>query len=468
MSRLVWIALSTAGLLTSNSFAQKTLPTDDAIRRIIAERVDVQGEGVGIVVGVIGPAGRHTISYGEIDEGIALDGDTVFEIGSLTKVFTSLLLADMVTAGEVALDDPVETLLPTDVSLPQRNGRKITLVDIATHTAGLPTMPDDFPPFNDVAASQYSVAELYRFLSRFELSRDIGAEHRYSNVGYSLLGYALAARAGASYESILRTRVLDPLNLTSTTLTLSPSLRARLAPGHDATSQRTAPFSFPMLAPAGGLASTANDLLGFLSVVLGREVSPLEPALSAMLDQRRPGAQVGNVQALGWMITGESDDQLIFHDGGTLGHASAVAWDPRQKLGVVVLANSVISVGDIARHLLRPSLPLDQPTATNQTEISVDATTLDDYVGRYEAAGGPFLIARENDFLTIALPASWGLPKLRLRAEGPRDFYTAELPIRITFQAGDNGRTSSLLIYPPRAQQAILATKIVLRSGQSI
>jgi serine-type D-Ala-D-Ala carboxypeptidase/endopeptidase len=462
MSRLLWIALSTACLLTSNSSAQKILPTEDEIRNIIAERVDVQGEGIGIVVGVIGAAGRQTISYGQLDDGLALDGDAVFEIGSLTKVFTALLLADMVNTGEVALNDPVETFLPTGVGLPERNGREITLVDVATHTAGLPMMPDDFPPFDDIAASQYSVAHLYRFLSRFELARDIGAEHRYSNAGYSLLGYALAARAGADYESTLRARVLDPLNLTRTALTLSPSLRARLAPGHDASSQRAAPFSFPVLAPAGGLVSTANDLLAFLSVVLGYEDSPLKPALTAMLSQRRPGAQMGNEQALGWMITGERDDQLIFHDGGTLGHASAVAWDPARKVGVVVLANSVISVGDIARHLLRPSLPLDRPTAAKQTEISVDATTLDDYVGRYEAPGGPFLIARENDFLTIVLPASWGLPKLRLRAESPRDFYTAELPIRITFQAGGNGRTSSLLIYPPRAQQGILATKTSL------
>jgi serine-type D-Ala-D-Ala carboxypeptidase/endopeptidase len=459
MPRLVWIACG-AVLLTSTAPAQESLPSENQIRSVIAERVDAQGEGIGIVVGIIGPQGRRTISHGQLSDGNpALDGDTVFEIGSLTKVFTALLLADMVRDGNAALADPIAAFLPPDVNVPLRQGRQITLADLATHTAGLPMMPDDFPPFNDVAAKHYSVAMLYRFLSRVELTQDAGAAHRYSNVGYSLLGHALAARDGAAYEDVLRTRVLDPLKLRSTAITVSPSLQGRLAPGHDAVSQHTVAFSFPMLAPAGALVSTANDLLIFLANVLGYENSPLAPALTSMLDTRRPAAQVGGAQALGWMITGDSDDELIYHDGGTLGHASSVAWDPKRRVGIVVLSNSVISVGDVARHLLRPTLPLAKPTTTNQTEISVDSLTLSGYVGRYEAEGGPFLVALEGDFLTIELPPSWGLPRLRLRAAGPQEFFTAELPVRITFQSDSGGRTSSVLIYPPRAQQGILAVR---------
>jgi CubicO group peptidase (beta-lactamase class C family) len=158
---------------------------------------------------VIGPEGRRIVAAGSTgaNDPRPVDGDTVYEIGSITKVFTSLLLADMVERGEVAVDDPVAKYLP-GVKVPERNGKRITLHDLSTHRSALPRMPANFPAKNPTNPYvDYPVVRLYEFLSSHALRRDIGAEYEYSNLGAGLLGHALARRAGMSYESVLRERV---------------------------------------------------------------------------------------------------------------------------------------------------------------------------------------------------------------------------------------------------------------------
>jgi len=477
MTQITRFTLCAAGILASfviplaRAQAQSSdaivLPSDADIRKMLAERVDTiagQEDGIGIVVGVVGPQGRRVISYGHLSQGDPrpLDGDTGFEIASVTKTFTALLLADMVLKGEVALTDPVAKYLPVGVKVPERNRRSITLLDLATHTSGLPFMPDESPASDDSAA-RYGVPQHYQFLARYQLTRDAGAEWDYSNLGYWLLGQALASCAGMDYESLLRTRVIAPLKLKNTATTPSPKMK--IAVGHNAALQPSPSFStVPMYASMSAvlnLDSTANDLLKFLSVAMGYESSPLAPAMAAMLSTRRPMQQLGVVQALGWVVNGEGDDQLMFHDGGSLGYASSVAWDPKKRVGVVVLSNQVTSVSDIARHLLRPNIPLERPTATKHTEIALDSTVLDSYTGRYEAQGeGIFIIIREGDFLTIQFPSDWGLPKMRLRPESLRDFFASELPLRVTFQTDGDGHANGLLVHPPRGQKAVAANKI--------
>jgi D-alanyl-D-alanine-carboxypeptidase/D-alanyl-D-alanine-endopeptidase len=174
-------------VLLAHAGTAAVLPDND-IRAILADRIDVQRQGVAIVVGVIDPAGRRTIAYeGTKKEQRPVDANTVFEIGSVTKVFTSLLLADAVQRGEVALTDPVSKYLLPNVKVPERGGKTITLVDLATHTSGLPRMPTNFypkDPGNPYA--DYTVAQLYEFLSSVELTRDIGSKYEYSNLGGGL------------------------------------------------------------------------------------------------------------------------------------------------------------------------------------------------------------------------------------------------------------------------------------------
>jgi CubicO group peptidase (beta-lactamase class C family) len=444
--------------------ADHDVPSDGDIRQILRERVQAQGKGVGIVVGVIESEGARVVSYGQLgeDDPRQVDGDTVFEIGSMTKVFTALVLAEMVQRGEVALTDPIAKYLPDGTRIPERNGQPITFVDLATHTSGLPLMPEGLPPLNELATAPYSDAQLYQFLARHELPRQSGTRMEYSNIGYTLLGNALAARAGVGYETLLRTRVIVPLGLKNTGVAPVSGSEVRLAVGHDGSLRPTPPVSkipiMSVMMPAGGVLSTAGDLLTFLRVALGYERSSLAPAMAAMLSTRRPSS--GGEQALGWMIIGNGDDQLIVHDGATFGYASSMAWDPKARAGVVVLSNHVVAVGDIARHLLRPDRPLAKPAATKRIEIRVDPAILDGYAGRYASQAEAFTITSESGVLSIELPADWGLPKMRLRPESVRDFFRAELPLRVTFQTSDEGGVSGILIYPPRGQQAILARRM--------
>jgi CubicO group peptidase (beta-lactamase class C family) len=454
----VLTALPDAQTLTGTN---QRVPSDGDIREILRQRVDVQGKGIGMVVGVIEPAGARVVTYGQSSEGDRRppDGDTVFEIGSMSKVFTALVLADMVGRREVALEDPIATYLP-GVRIPTRNGQPITLLDVATHTSGLPLMPDGLVSLSGLATLKYSDAQLYAFLARYEVPRQTGTAWAYSNIGYSLLGKALAARAAVDYETLLHTRVSVPLALTNTGVTLQ-KLKGRVAVGHDGSLQPTPPLStvpiMSVIAPAGAALSTAHDLLRLLAVAMGYDRSPLAPAMAAMLNTRRPSP--GGEQAIGWMVEGKNDDQLIVHDGGTFGFASSMAWDPKKRAGVVVLSNHVAAVGDISRHLLRPSRPLAKPAATKRSEITLDSTTLDSYAGRYSAEAEAFVVAKDGDFLTILLPADWGLLKLRLRPESLRDFFVAELPLRVTFQTNADGKISGLLIHPPRGQNPIPARR---------
>jgi D-alanyl-D-alanine-carboxypeptidase/D-alanyl-D-alanine-endopeptidase len=438
------------------------LPSDAELRRLLAERVAAQGGGFGIVVGIVGPRGRRIVSYGRRDPGDPrpLDGDTTFEIGSVTKVFTALLFADMVRRGEVGLDEPIAKVLPAGFEMARGKGRSITFLDLATHTAGLPFMPDG--AFNDAATAKEAAAELPRFLARYEPRHDAGARWDYSNVGYWLLGEALAARAGTDYASLLRTRVLAPLHLQSTANTPSPELAAKLAAGHDASLQRSPSLSaMPTMAvmpAAGGLLSTAGDLSTLLAVAMSYEPSPLAPAMAAMTIPRRPAGSPGVEQALGWVVETDGGDPLIFHDGGTFGYASAVAWDPAERVGVVVLSNQVAGVGDLARHLLRPNVPLTKPAARHR-EIALDPAALDACAGRYEGRGQTFLVVRQGGFLTLRLPADWGLPAMRLHPESRLGFFAMELPLRVIFEAGPDGRVNGMRVYPPRGQPAVPARR---------
>src|ERR1700736_204992 len=218
---------------------QKVLPSNDEIRKILTERVGANEKDTGIIVGVIEPRGRRIITFGHRNAGDLrpLDGDTIFEIGSVTKGFTVLLLADMVGKNEVALSDPVAKYLAADFKVPERNGRSITLVDLATHASGLPFMPENAPALNDPAAAKYSAADLKQYVSNYKLKRDIGAEWEYSNIGYWVLSEALSNRGGKSYEDLMQTRVITPLKLTNTDFALSPKMKGNLAVGHDAASQ---------------------------------------------------------------------------------------------------------------------------------------------------------------------------------------------------------------------------------------
>ncbi len=325
---------------------------------MLVNYIDVQHKSHGIVVGVITKRGREIIAYGHFDgaDSRVPDGDTVFEIGSISKVFTSLLLADMVVKGEVKLDDPISKYLPASINAPTRNGKQITLLDLATHYSGLPRMPVGW-------TWDYSPEQMFESLSHYQLTRDPGQKYEYSNYAVGLLGQILALRAGTDYETLLRTRITEPLGMQSTAIHLTPAMKANFTPGHGPGRGTSPPWEIPALAPAGGIRSTVNDLLIFLAANMGIIKTPLEPAMKKMLSVHRPvspGLQV----ALGWHI----QNGVINHNGQTNGYCSFLAYDSQRKVGVVALSNSNQGIDDIGWRVLRfpsPRLTEQQPDIPN-------------------------------------------------------------------------------------------------------
>jgi D-alanyl-D-alanine-carboxypeptidase/D-alanyl-D-alanine-endopeptidase len=349
--------------LASLEQADAGVIADDAIRRILADRVDERRQAVGIVAGVIDSNGRRVISYGAVAKGDPrrVDGDTVFEIGSITKAFTSLLLADMVRSRDVELTDPVAKYLPATIKVPQRDGRVITLQDLSTHTSGLPRLPTNLKPKDPLNPyADYTVEQLYEFLSSYELTRGIGERYEYSNLGGGLLGQALERRAGKDYEALVQERITGPLMMSDTRITLSDAMKERLAQGHNGRLEPAPNWDLPTLAGAGALRSTANDLLKLLAVPLGYAESPLAADFAAALAARRPTGFAGLEIGLGWLIRKTPRREIIWHNGGTGGYRTFAGYDLSARTGVVVLSNTftLAGVDDIGFHLLDSEIPL--------------------------------------------------------------------------------------------------------------
>jgi CubicO group peptidase (beta-lactamase class C family) len=453
------ILAAAAVLLATQARAQ----TDAEIRQLLVDRIDVQHKSVGTVAGIATPQGRRFISYGQADRsgGRPLDGDTVFEIGSMTKVFTALLLADAVQRGEVALSDPVAKYLPAGVKVPERNGRQITLVDLATHTSGLPFLPSNMGV--DLAAvakyskeqlrqafSTYTDEKLYQFLATYELPRDIGSQWNYSNLGMGLVGKALARRAGMDYESLVRLRITGPLGMKSTAIAVSPEMKARLATGHEADLKPAPDWALPALEGAGSLHSSANDLLTLAEAFMGYRKTPLAPAMAAMLETRRPGP--GLKQALGWWVIsfGPGDDGIVTFAGETFGYACTLGYDPKLRIGVVALSNTAQNDGGLAWHILRPAFPVATSAAAKaikeRKEITLDSKLLDLYAGPYQTPppGGVITIERQGDALVLKSDAA---PQgLRLHAESERKFFITETDLQVTFETDSQGRATRIVV----------------------
>ena len=419
-------------------------PADAAIRDILAERIDTYRGSVGLVVGVIEPTGRRIVTHGRraAADPRPLDGDALFEIGSITKVFTALLLADMVARGELALDEAVVKLLPADLKVPERGGRAITLLDLATHTSALPRMPANFAPKDPSDPYvDYSIGRLGEFLSTYALTRDIGSKYEYSNLGVGLLGLALARRSGLDYEALVRARITAPLGMADTRIALTPALQGRLTAGHDAELTRVSDWHLSeAFAGAGALRSSANDLLIFLAANLGYEATPLAPAMADMRKVRRPIGENSEI-ALGWHILKRAGGEIVWHNGQTGGYYSFAGFDAKTRTGVVVLSNASADIGDIGFHLLDADIPLRK----QRKEIAVDPKLLDGYVGRYQLAPNFILtVTREAGHLFVQ---ATGQARFEVYAESERSYFYRIVDAQITFETGNQGQATMLILH---------------------
>lgn len=269
------------------------------------------------------------------------DAQTIFEIGSVTKTFTAAMLSEMVADGSMKLDDPISLYLPKGVVSPTKNGREITLENLATHTSGLPRLPDNF--FAVVTNQQnpyisYTTKDLYDSLATVQLRTDPGKTSDYSNYGFGLLGKILELKTGKSYETLLQEDICAPLGMENTTTQLSAGQRQRLTPGHDSKGNVVSNWDFDALAGCGAIRSDATDMLKYIEANLGKATPKLLGAMEA--DQAPHYTGLTGIVGLGWQITKTVEGPtIIWHNGGTGGYRSFVGFDKEHQVGIVVLSN---------------------------------------------------------------------------------------------------------------------------------
>jgi serine-type D-Ala-D-Ala carboxypeptidase/endopeptidase len=336
-----------ACMLLSSRLTAADKNDNDLIKAFLHNNFD--DKNYGMVIGIVDEQGTKVFSAGKLDNGSdqAIDGDTVFEIGSITKTFTTLLLEEMVERGDMKLDDPVAKYLPETVKVPSHNGKEITLRDLATQSSGLPFNPTNLSggpnPFAD-----YSAEKLYAFLSHFTLTSDPGADFQYSNLGMGLLGHAITLKAGADFDSLIVNRIARPLQMGSTGVVLTPEMKDHLAIGHDAVGRSVPNFEFQSLAGCGALHSTANDLLKYVAANLGLAKSPLTPLMEkTQVFSHHASPGVGSMPSFGqtampWVDEGEGEQtglDIRLHAGGTGGYSAFIGFEKQQRRGVVVLLN---------------------------------------------------------------------------------------------------------------------------------
>ena len=343
----------------------------NAIHAYLQQCVEAEKIKCGIVVGLVDEHGSSVVSCGKLDNGTdqEVNGDTVFEIGSITKTFTTLLLQDMIERGEMKLKDPLAKYLPTSAKAPTRKGKQITLLHLATHTSGLPRDPDNVEPKRaEYPCDDYTLEKLYAFLSGYTLTRDPGAEFEYSSAGMRLLGQVIARKAGTDYESLLVDRICRPLQMDSTRITLTPELKARFAVGHSPLGYAVPSCDHGPQAPAGALRSTANDMLKYLSANLGLTPSRLTPVMEKTHKIHFRRVMLETDIGLAWVITRDPQGtEIVWHNGALDGCVAFAGFDKARRRGVVVMCNSrgYLDVTGLGNFLLRSEWQSDRrPTET--------------------------------------------------------------------------------------------------------
>lgn len=311
--------------------------------------------------GMLAPSTGGGVSIGVVKDGVArvfsfgtAKPDSIFEIGSITKTFTGLMLSQMVLQGEVKFDEPVRELLPPG-TVTKPTGPEITLLDLATQHSGLPRMPDNFHPADpNNPYADYRAANLYAYLHKHGVAKPEHPGFLYSNLGFGTLGQALADRAGVSYPELLKQEVTGPLGLKDTTVSLSPAQERRFIQGHDAEHRPTHPWDLVALAGAGAIRSDASDMLKYVEASLHPDkVKPVAgtkgaATISAALVQDhvlRADAFSGTRIALAWFHVAKTG--TYWHNGGTGGFSSYAFFNPKCNCAGIVLFNTTISETDM-------------------------------------------------------------------------------------------------------------------------
>ena len=400
---------------------------------------------VGLVIGIVKDGQSQIITYGETikGSGIAPDGNTLYEIGSVSKVFTGVLLASLIQSDDVNLRDPLQKYLPPSVTAPVADGKPITLEHLATHTSGLPRMPDNFKPADPLNPyADYTIEQMYLFLNGHELRRPPG-QYEYSNYAMGLLGHVLAHHKGMTYEQFLLDRICEPLGMKDTRITLNEDQRKRLAPPYNAALKPAKNWNIPALAGAGAIRSSAGDMIKFIMANLKKDHEPLSQALR-LAHVKRHSMEDGLSMDLGWHLA--RDGATLWHNGGTGGYHSWLAIAPDRGIGVVVLTNTAnMRLDEFGEQMTRIALGREVKPPKPRKTIEVDPALLKSYTGNYAIT--PEFGLRVTVEKGRLMVQATGQDKFPVFPESNVRFFYKVVDAEITFVPNEEGQVNKLILH---------------------
>ncbi|MBU3005527.1 serine hydrolase [Paraglaciecola arctica] len=413
----------------------------ESIQEIIKLKLEKQKSVVGVSIVIIENGNIEYLTFGVTEQGskTPVTVETLFEIGSITKTFTSMALASLVTEGRVKLSDPVQQYLPKSVKIPTRNGKTITLLSLANHMSGLPRLPGNMP-FGDPADpyADYTLELLYEFLNSYELTREIDAQLEYSNLAVGLLGHILELIDNKTYEQVINDRVFSPLGLASSFVDVPESHKALLSNGHDAGLNVVKHWQLPALAGAGAIKSNIKDMAQYLKANLNPQFDFIKLTHKQTTGRDKKGPKVG----LAWFTSEHDKGSYLWHNGGTGGFRSFMGFDQTNNKGIVILENSANGLDSVGNAYLQGTLAQLRSDILNVK--MVDEEKLARLNGEYELAPG-FILTVTNQAQQLFIQAT-GQAMFPVTAKSDLEFVQAAVGAIVTFELNDKGEVLFLTL----------------------
>lgn len=444
LDRFLCVLPSVLIALFAPSLAMAALPTNAEVEAILDKHLIAKHRATGVAVALVDASGIRVVTAGVARGSTPVKADDLFEIGSVTKTFTGLLLAIADEKGDAKLDDPVEKFLPDGLTLRDSTGAPIRMVDLATQRSGLPRLATNMQPKDQKDPyADYTEQNLLDFLKSFKPVRARNAQYEYSNIGFGLLGYALTRAAKTvSFEALLRSRILKPLNMANTSSD-PKRFTDRMTQPHDANGLPTPAWDLPFAhAGAGSIRSTAGDMGRYIEAIAGLNVSPLASAIALATTTREEGPGRINPIGLAWVRLPFDKREIMNHDGGTFGSSSSLMVDRAAKEGVFIVTNSSTQLRDIALHLMdrRHSLaPREFPRI-----VAIGEEALARYAGTYKLSETMNIAVRVNAGKITAQATGQG--EFEIFPESETRFFARVAPIVMTFGDVADGKAGSFLL----------------------
>ncbi len=398
------------------------------------------GDLIGLVVVSIDRDSEQFFSFGHTSakDTRAPNESAQFEIGSITKAFTNLLLAELVTRGKLDYDTTIADVM-TDLEFENPDIGRITLLELATHTSGLPRLPanmilsDNADPYAD-----YDTAALRTGLQSARPGQELSKTYAYSNFGMGLLGHLLGIVEGGGYVKALKTHVLMPLGMETANFEDGEAL----VPGHHA-GQRTSNWHLNALAGAGGLRASGLELARVFRPWLTEGTNALHHDVSADLEiAAATDTRYMKVTRV-WHVVEVGDVRVFWHSGGTGGYRSFVGFNPSTGQGRVVLSNTDYDVTEFGLGLLAVERPEVAAAAQNHTGDGQD--TYSDYHGHFAITPG-FVLSIFQLRGQLVLQAT-GQQPVPLASSGEDRFNVSYVDAQLVFERDESGTVQRAILH---------------------